>query len=517
MKKSCLGACAVLLVIAFTNAAHGLEPGEFVTAAFLPGVQSGTSDGNPNHEGQGWFLKDMATPLNFYDDGGGNTRWASSQAPVGTDPYWRYSEIKTNATGDIAYTDRYNGSLGIAWIYTNNAFGKYALSFDEMNLGSYAEAQVMARGNANAAWTPISENFTEHQTLYHLAFTNNLGNGGAIALVLWNNNRLVAAATGTLKGLKTTFLERATDTPLVSLSASRTTLRENMFLQSAPAGVVVTANLSEPSVRDTTVHVAFGGTAARDTHYLADAQIVVPAGMTEGSFTLTAIDDSSADGDKTIVVSIGALENAEAGEPTSVNIALLDDDMPPMKKGDECAASVFWGDAEGTAAGNPNPSGQAWYRKDLATPLNAYFPGTAASKWASDSVSDGISYSHVAQETPATLRMIDNWYGAIGVGWVYTATETGLYSLSCAKVTGSYVRAQFLTKTKGDVAWQDMSGVMGALSSGYAVTNWLGKGDALAIRMYNTNEAAGAMNALVDTLKVTLLQPREKETLLLLR
>ena len=93
----------------------------------------------------------------------------------------------------------------------------------------------------------------------------------------------------------------------------------------------VTATLSAASAFDVTVDLAYSGTAANGTDYSPSAsQVVIPAGATSGSITLTGIDDVQFEGDETVVAEItNVINGQEAGGDQSVTAIIAEDDPPP--------------------------------------------------------------------------------------------------------------------------------------------------------------------------------------------
>src|SRR5439155_26732168 len=85
----------------------------------------------------------------------------------------------------------------------------------------------------------------------------------------------------------------------------------------AEAGGVaaVTATLSAPSGQTVTVDLAFSGTATLGSDYTrSGTSIVISPGATNGTITLTAMQDSVDEVDETIIVDISAVTNgAESG------------------------------------------------------------------------------------------------------------------------------------------------------------------------------------------------------------
>lgn len=109
--------------------------------------------------------------------------------------------------------------------------------------------------------------------------------------------------------------------PLVTLSADPLTLTENGGTST------VTATLSAVSTLDVTVDLAFGGTAVDPTDYTVSAgQIIIAAGDTTGSVTVTAVDNDLTDGDRTVVVSISGVSNGTEDGEQSVTLQITDDE-----------------------------------------------------------------------------------------------------------------------------------------------------------------------------------------------
>ena len=63
-KSSPLAVCAIGAFLPFVVSAADVEwTGDTVEAVLFPGTQ-GTAEGNPALDGQGWYRKDLSTPLN---------------------------------------------------------------------------------------------------------------------------------------------------------------------------------------------------------------------------------------------------------------------------------------------------------------------------------------------------------------------------------------------------------------------------------------------------------------------
>ena len=156
-----------------------------------------------------------------------------------------------------------------------------------------------------------------------------------------NENIIVSIASVTNaygSGAQTLTINDDEGKPTVTLTTSALSFSEN-------GGTCdVTAKLSNKSAYPVTVTLAFSGTAKVDRDYTTSAAIVtVPAGSTSASITLTGINNSIDEDDKTLVVDItGVTEGTEDGSQ-SIALSVTDDDAAPsFSVGD---TSVLEGDS----------------------------------------------------------------------------------------------------------------------------------------------------------------------------
>src|SRR5439155_363588 len=113
--------------------------------------------------------------------------------------------------------------------------------------------------------------------------------------------------------------------PTVTLSLSGSPMVE------AGGVATVTATLSAPSGQTVTVNLAFSGTATLTTDYTRSAtSIVIPPGSTNGSITLTAVQDSLDEADETIIVDISSVTNGTESGTQQVTAIITDDDGPTI-------------------------------------------------------------------------------------------------------------------------------------------------------------------------------------------
>lgn len=129
-------------------------------------------------------------------------------------------------------------------------------------------------------------------------------------------------ATATLGTAVSTTVSITNDDepPTVTLEMSSATLSE------AGATSTVTARLSAAAGVDVTVGLNFGGTASESDFMRSSSQIVIPAGSTTGSITLTALNDTLGEANESIVVEIASVTNGtESGTQETSSMIVSDD------------------------------------------------------------------------------------------------------------------------------------------------------------------------------------------------
>src|SRR5206468_4352238 len=112
--------------------------------------------------------------------------------------------------------------------------------------------------------------------------------------------------------------------PTVTLSLDGSPLAE------AGGVATVTATLSAVSGQTVTVNLGFSGSATLTTDYIASgASIVIPPGSTDGSISLTAVQDALDEADENIIVDITTITNGVESGTQQVTGTIIDDDPPP--------------------------------------------------------------------------------------------------------------------------------------------------------------------------------------------
>ena len=111
-------------------------------------------------------------------------------------------------------------------------------------------------------------------------------------------------------------------TPTVSLSVSPNPVDEGQ-------SVTVTARLSETLSNSVTIPLVLASGTAESDDFGALASVTVAGGQTTGTGTIATTDDADSD-DETFTVSLGGLPTeVTAGDPSSVEVTIRDDDSPP--------------------------------------------------------------------------------------------------------------------------------------------------------------------------------------------
>src|SRR5206468_8849307 len=112
--------------------------------------------------------------------------------------------------------------------------------------------------------------------------------------------------------------------PTVTLSLSGSPMAE------AGGVATVTATLSRVYSQTVTVNLAFSGTATLTSDYTrSGTSIVIPPGSTNGSITLTAVQDTLNEANETILVDISSVTNGTESGVQQVTATITDDDLPP--------------------------------------------------------------------------------------------------------------------------------------------------------------------------------------------
>ncbi|MEI7620063.1 MAG: fibrobacter succinogenes major paralogous domain-containing protein [Candidatus Falkowbacteria bacterium] len=111
--------------------------------------------------------------------------------------------------------------------------------------------------------------------------------------------------------------------PTVTLAAATSSVAE------AAGTVTLFSHLSTTASSDVTVNLSYSGTAAITSDYNGPSSITIPAGSL-GVATVTAIQDTTYEGNETIIIDISSVVGANEFGTQQVTITIVDDDSAPF-------------------------------------------------------------------------------------------------------------------------------------------------------------------------------------------
>jgi hypothetical protein len=121
-------------------------------------------------------------------------------------------------------------------------------------------------------------------------------------------------------GASTNYALAWRTSPTVTVAATVPVARE---LDTSPA--VFTVTRTGPATSPLYVPLAWGGTAVSGTHYTTPApSVLIPAGATSATLSITPVADSIAQGDRTVTLSITTDFSLSAGSPESASATIRD-------------------------------------------------------------------------------------------------------------------------------------------------------------------------------------------------
>jgi hypothetical protein len=143
-----------------------------------------------------------------------------------------------------------------------------------------------------------------------------------------------ASASSTASTSEVTIIDDEV-APVVNLSSSTTSIVENV------ATAYVIARLANASTQNVRVDFGFSGTATINTDYSASSNsLIVSAGSTSGSISVSSLQDTLDEFDETILVGITSVTNGSVGATSSLSVTITDDDATPTVSVSSSAASI---------------------------------------------------------------------------------------------------------------------------------------------------------------------------------
>ncbi len=116
------------------------------------------------------------------------------------------------------------------------------------------------------------------------------------------------------------------DYPSASIAVSPANVYEN-----GGTNLVYTVSLSQPSPSALSIGFSVGGTATSGSDYAAvNSPLVIAAGQTSGTITVSPTPDTTVEPDETVVISLNAGSGYTVGSPSSATGTILNDDLPAL-------------------------------------------------------------------------------------------------------------------------------------------------------------------------------------------
>ncbi len=98
--------------------------------------------------------------------------------------------------------------------------------------------------------------------------------------------------------------------------------------------VIIGLSLDKISASDVTIPLLLSGSATQFSDYtISTTSVVIPAGFSTASFTITLLDDAFYEPDEDIVVDLGSPSNAARGLPDRYTVNIEDDELPLCEVG----------------------------------------------------------------------------------------------------------------------------------------------------------------------------------------
>jgi hypothetical protein len=153
--------------------------------------------------------------------------------------------------------------------------------------------------------------------------------------------------------------------PTVTLSTGVATIAETS------GSTTVTTTLSAVSGLATTVNLSFTGTATVATDYTLATSILIPAGSTSASITLTSVSDVLYEGNETVIIDISTVTNGTESGTQQQTVTITDDETAPTVTLSTGSSTVL------ENAGTTTVTATISAVSALATTINLSFSGTA--------------------------------------------------------------------------------------------------------------------------------------------
>ena len=123
------------------------------------------------------------------------------------------------------------------------------------------------------------------------------------------------------------------DVPTASIAVSPASVSED-----SGASLIYTVTLDQPALTLVSVNFNVGGTATSGSDYATPSSpLVIAAGSTTGTITITPTADNAPEANETVLLSLAAGAGYVVGTPSSATGTILDDDQPTLSVSDVTA------------------------------------------------------------------------------------------------------------------------------------------------------------------------------------
>jgi hypothetical protein len=205
--------------------------------------------------------------------------------------------------------------------------------------------------------------------------------------------------------------------PTVSISATAAEARE---LDGTAGQFTITRTC--PATTPLYVPFTIGGTAVSGTHYTSPpAGVLIPAGSSSATVSITAVADLLAQGDRTVTLSVATDFSLSAGTPASATVTIKDKPYDAWRFSKfttpQLSSSTTSGpDADPDADGIPNLLEYAF----ALEPLAADGPSTLPS--ASPGIDDHLTFTYFQASNRTDLAFTPEWTDNLAGTWQSSTT-----------------------------------------------------------------------------------------------
>src|SRR6185436_19573693 len=118
------------------------------------------------------------------------------------------------------------------------------------------------------------------------------------------------------------------ETPAISITSSQPILLEGISVARVPI-TLTRLGRTNTTISANGVNLSCSGTATVGVDFNAPSKVTIPAGVVNVTTNISPINDNLIEGAETATVSVAAGSDYTIGSPSSVNISIVDDELPP--------------------------------------------------------------------------------------------------------------------------------------------------------------------------------------------